>query len=264
MSSHKKFHSLRYEHFTLIELLIVVAIIALLAGMLLPALNKARDKARAISCVSGIKQIGLAFIQYANDNREWFVAANSAWDAPVQQYWCGRKESGRFEPKGGIMDYLGKSDAIRRCPSMPDVVNADNYGCGGYGYNGDYLGGGWNGVPSVRMAQVKKPSQTIAFADSLQFDDGNLSRPMEMHTISPPYYPDPAYAYYTTPDIHFRHSNHANFTWVDGHVSPELLSYSQKGAYGYAAAEVYKGVLRMGWPGEQKAELAGNYLFDLE
>lgn len=259
MSSHKKFHSLRYEHFTLIELLIVVAIIALLAGMLLPALNKARDKARAISCVSGIKQIGLAFIQYANDNKEWFVSANSTDSV---QYWCGRKENDRYEPRGGIMDYLGKSDTIRRCSSMPDVVNATNYGCGGYGYNGTYLGGGWNGVAETKMAQVKGPSRTIAFADSLQFDGGNLSRPMEMHTISPPW--DPVYTYSTTPDIHFRHSNHANFAWVDGHVSPELLSYSQKGAYGYATAEVYKGVLHMGWPGEQKAELAGNYLFDLE
>ena len=97
----------RKQHgFTLIELLVVIAIIAILASLLLPALGKAKEKARYTSCMNLMKQFGLAVIYFTEDNDDYF---------PHRQDWLDRGNNGRIE-LGQMYKYL-KSKVGYVCPT---------------------------------------------------------------------------------------------------------------------------------------------------
>ena len=115
------------SYFTLIELLVVIAIIAILAAILLPALNQARDRAKAISCISSCKQLGIAYAMYEQSNNEYmpFKSSNTGGVSTVTM--STSSSSGtvvqllREYYSGSSSTTPTKSDNIWSCPSGTNI-----------------------------------------------------------------------------------------------------------------------------------------------
>ena len=106
----------RITTFTLIELLVVIAIIAILASLFLPALQKARETAKQISCKSNLKQIALCFSLYCNDNNDYWPPLRTAGTG--NDYWYITL----YPYSSNKVSYANNSEplylSIFRCPSL--------------------------------------------------------------------------------------------------------------------------------------------------
>ncbi len=194
--------------FTLVELLVVIAIISILAGMLLPALEKALTTARSAACQSNLKQILLGASGYAGDYNDYLVPVFTPGDAGPTSLnpWTGR-----------LQTYFGiRKTSFAQASDLPVVVCPESPKRFGYGHNYNYLG--WHQAPTtinfVRLTQVHTPSETAFFVDNVNTAAADRTafgswksfvRPGEMLVQDVP--------------VYFVHAHNANVGWVDGHTA---------------------------------------------
>jgi prepilin-type N-terminal cleavage/methylation domain-containing protein len=217
--------------FSLIELLVTVAIIAMLTAMLLPSLAGARREGKRATCLSNLRQLGFATSMYLDDNRDYF------WRYYVTQaggvrWWFGFEPGGpaynqRNRPldkrQGALARYLRSVDDGLQCPEFPydSGVYFPKFAArsASYGYN-LRLGPANAKTPTKRRADyADRASSVFIFADGVHFDFNPGMN--EGHYID--YVADVSNAAAGGGFGHFRHDRRAMVLYMDVHVEPQPL-----------------------------------------
>ena len=204
-------------NFTIIELLVVISIIAVLASILLPALNSARLKGKAVACVGNQKQLGQIFAMYSNDNKDILYVYGGGniydplaydWARAYYMYYNSRHKSSFSDLRMTVRFWM--------CPLNPvnpaDFLSRHSYGMKKDGYSEEWENGAFllDGVSSgVLVTRVKQTSRYFLLGDSVCFNYSNASY------IGKGFY----YLSLNSHGFHLRHSTRANLLFIDGHVA---------------------------------------------
>jgi prepilin-type processing-associated H-X9-DG protein len=208
----------------LIELLVVIAIIAILAAILFPVFAQAREKARAISCLSNIKQWGLAASMYVQDYDETMLHYRIPDPAGNYGYRSWHE----------LLQPYAKSEGLADCPSVGDsrrlLSQIDWFAFRSYGYN--VLFGNGAAKNTISLSSIVYPSQCIWFGDSTEGRPGwgywTLLSTARLSSQFADYWKDNDFytgaatkwgsATYSAGRLARRHTEGANIVFVDGHA----------------------------------------------